>query len=120
MFIFDTAYFWETDMAKAVVGAVLLVVLVCASPAAEPSAVDVLKASGVQGGLVVHVGCGNGKLTAALRTGDSFIVHGLDADAKAAKPNIVVIVADDLGYADVLFNPRHPKEVTTPHLDLLA
>ncbi|MFZ5830822.1 MAG: sulfatase-like hydrolase/transferase [Planctomycetota bacterium] len=40
--------------------------------------------------------------------------------ASAAKPNIVVIVADDLGYADVLFNPQHPKEVTTPHLDALA
>ena len=36
------------------------------------------------------------------------------------KPNVVVIVADDLGYADVLFNPRHPAEVTTPHLDALA
>ncbi|NJM56054.1 MAG: sulfatase-like hydrolase/transferase [Verrucomicrobiae bacterium] len=32
----------------------------------------------------------------------------------------MVIVADDLGYADVLFNPRHPKEITTPHLDALA
>jgi|GEM_PF-3902472 arylsulfatase A-like enzyme len=38
----------------------------------------------------------------------------------AAKPNILVIVADDLGYADVLFNPQHPKEVSTPHLDALA
>jgi arylsulfatase A-like enzyme len=35
-------------------------------------------------------------------------------------PNIVLIVADDLGYADVLFNPQHPKEVTTPNLDQLA
>jgi arylsulfatase A-like enzyme len=35
-------------------------------------------------------------------------------------PNLVVIVADDLGYADVLFNPQHPKEVTTPNLDRLA
>jgi len=40
--------------------------------------------------------------------------------ATEKKPNIVVIVADDLGYADVLFNPQHPKEVTTPHLDSLA
>jgi arylsulfatase A-like enzyme len=40
--------------------------------------------------------------------------------AEKTKPNIVVIVADDLGYADVLFNPMHPKEVTTPHLDALA
>jgi arylsulfatase A-like enzyme len=40
--------------------------------------------------------------------------------AEAEKPNIVIIVADDLGYADVLFNPQHPKEVATPHLDSLA
>ncbi len=38
----------------------------------------------------------------------------------AEKPNIIVIVADDLGYADVLFNPQHPKEIITPHLDSLA
>ena len=38
----------------------------------------------------------------------------------AVKPNIVVIVADDLGYADVAFNPLHPKEITTPQLDALA
>jgi len=38
----------------------------------------------------------------------------------ASKPNIVVIIADDLGYADVLFNPLHPKEITTPHLAALA
>ena len=34
--------------------------------------------------------------------------------------NIVLIVADDLGYADVLFNPKHAREVNTPHLDALA
>jgi len=42
------------------------------------------------------------------------------ADTPPAKPNIVVIVADDPGYADVLFNPQHPTEGTTPHLDSLA
>ncbi len=41
---------------------------------------DILKASGVQGGLVVHIGCGDGKLTAALHANDSFLVHGLDVD----------------------------------------
>jgi arylsulfatase A-like enzyme len=51
-----------------------------------------------------------------------WIVAVLLASSSAAntKPNIIVIVADDLGYADVLFNPLHPKEVTTPHLNALA
>jgi arylsulfatase A-like enzyme len=35
-------------------------------------------------------------------------------------PNIVVILSDDQGYADLSFNPHHPKEVATPHLDALA
>lgn len=51
-----------------------------ADPASE--ARQLLTAGGVKGGLVAHVGCGDGKLTAALRANDSFLVHGLDADAK--------------------------------------
>ena len=43
---------------------------------------DILQATGVKGGLVVHVGCGDGKLTAALRVSESYIVQGLDRDAK--------------------------------------
>jgi len=39
---------------------------------------EILAESGVQGGLVVHLGCGDGKRTVALRTGDSYLVHGLD------------------------------------------
>jgi len=31
-----------------------------------------------------------------------------------------VILSDDQGYADVSFNPHHPKEVSTPHIDALA
>ncbi len=36
--------------------------------------------SGVKGGFVVHLGCGDGKLTAELKKSDAYIVHGLDAD----------------------------------------
>jgi outer membrane protein assembly factor BamB len=42
---------------------------------------QILQATGVRGGLVVHVGCGDGRLTAALHAGDAYLVHGLDADA---------------------------------------
>jgi len=42
---------------------------------------DLLRSSGVDGGLVVHVGCGDGRATAALRANDSYLVHGLDTDA---------------------------------------
>ena len=47
---------------------------------AAESAQRILQASGVTGGLVVHVGCGDGKLTAALAKDDGLLVHGLDAD----------------------------------------
>jgi len=46
---------------------------------------QILDATGVRGGLVVHIGCGDGKLTAALRANDSYIVHGLDADVRNVK-----------------------------------
>jgi outer membrane protein assembly factor BamB len=54
----------------------VLSVAVCASGGVVESA----KSSGITGGLVVHVGCGDGKVTAALRANDSFIVQGLDTD----------------------------------------
>jgi len=50
-----------------------------ATPAHEAN--RILDAAGIQGGLVVHLGCGDGRLTAALRAGDAYVVQGLDADA---------------------------------------
>ena len=55
--------------------------LLTASAVSADQAQDILDATGVQGGLVVHLGCGDGTLTAALRSNDSFFVHGLDSDA---------------------------------------
>ena len=49
---------------------------VCLGAPAE----QILATSGVEGGFVVHVGCGDGKLTAALKKSDAYLVHALDAD----------------------------------------
>jgi len=48
--------------------------------AADGRARPILDATGVKGGLVVHLGCGDGTLTAALRVSDAHVVHGLDID----------------------------------------
>ena len=40
----------------------------------------ILADTGVQGGLIVHLGCGDGGLTAALGAGQGYLVHGLEAD----------------------------------------
>ena len=48
----------------------------------EQKAAQILSKTGVKGGFVVHIGCEDGKLTAALRANDSYLVHGLDRDAK--------------------------------------
>ncbi len=44
------------------------------------TATDILDAAGVKGGLVVHLGCGDGRLTAALHASERYLVHGLDTD----------------------------------------
>jgi len=51
----------------------------------KPNANAILANSGVSGGFVVHVGCGDEQLTAALRASDAYVVHGLDTDAKAVE-----------------------------------
>jgi outer membrane protein assembly factor BamB len=44
----------------------------------KQQAQEILKQCNVAGGLIVHIGCGDGSLTAALRANDSYLVHGLD------------------------------------------
>ncbi len=41
----------------------------------------ILADTGVRGGLIVQVGCGDGRLTAALAASEAYLVQGLDADA---------------------------------------
>jgi len=51
------------------------------SAASAQDAGQILEASGVQGGLVVVIGCDRPMLLAQLRAGDSYLVHGLDRDS---------------------------------------
>ena len=69
---------WESLLALAVLAAALAA---SSETVRAESAADILKTAGSQGGLVVHLGCAGGKLTAALRASRSYLVHGLDTDA---------------------------------------
>jgi len=60
-------------------------------PATRAAAEAIINQSGVAGGVVVHIGCGDGNLTAALGREPRFLVHGLDTDAArvaAARRNV--------------------------------
>jgi len=85
-------WLWRKRLAP--VALILLLVSACPvfSAAAEGfDASSLLKAAGIQGGLVVHLGCGDGKTTASLFAGDGFLVQGLDpraANVAAARSHI--------------------------------
>ncbi|MHC4511573.1 MAG: outer membrane protein assembly factor BamB family protein [Planctomycetota bacterium] len=51
-----------------------------AGPADE--AEQIASLAGFHGGLVIHVGCGDGKLTAALQLADNCVVQGLETEPK--------------------------------------
>jgi len=105
----------------------LAAVLVCtllalpptiSAASAEDVARSVLKEAGVRGGLIVHVGCGDGRLTVALRGSNRYVVHGLDVDlANVEKArqhvrscglygpvSVDVLSGSQLPYADNLVN----------------
>ncbi len=65
------------------VAASSLLVAVSATVNAGPveTATEIIEQTGVQGGVIVHLGCGDGMLTAALRVSDRYQVHGLTRDA---------------------------------------
>src|SRR6476646_8736970 len=57
-------------------------------------------------------------MTRCLRAGLALLALVGPADAQARKPNVLIIVGDDMGYADTGF--QGCKDVPTPHLDALA
>ena len=82
-----------------------------AGPAPDPEAVAqaqrILKATGVTGGLVVHIACGDGSLTAALRAGDGYLVQGLDTSAESvAKARKYLSVCSRSSWCSVASPPR--------------
>jgi outer membrane protein assembly factor BamB len=100
---------------------VCLLAISCSSLAAAPQhqrqARQILKATGIQGGLVVHIGCGDGKLTAAFGAGDSYLVHGLDTNAKNVQ--IARKYIKSLGiYGKVSVNHLNSKQL--PYTDNLV
>ena len=64
---------------------VLGILLATTAPAALAGPADeaqqIASLAGFHGGLVIHVACGDGQLTAALRLADNCIVQGLETDA---------------------------------------
>jgi len=65
---------------------VLGILLATTGPAALAGPADeaeqIASLAGFHGGLGIHVGCGDGKLTAALRLADNCVIQGLETDAK--------------------------------------
>ena len=76
----------------------VLLLTASSAPSASPEAGDaqktaraILRETGVRGGLVVHLGCGDGRLTAAFGAGEGWLVHGLartTENLKAARAHI--------------------------------
>ncbi|MEJ2111629.1 MAG: PQQ-binding-like beta-propeller repeat protein [Acidobacteriota bacterium] len=52
----------------------------CSRGSAEDQARRILETSGIQGGFIVHLNCGDGVLTEALKYNESYIVQGLDRE----------------------------------------
>lgn len=83
-----------------------------AGPAdAETAAPGLLADAALPGGLCVHLGCGDGAMTDALRGGGRFLVHGLGADAaRVAEARRFLQARGVYGQAwvEVLAGPRLP------------
>ncbi len=59
---------------------ILLMIFSCTGERYSREAGRIIEETGVPGGLIVHLGCEDGKLTAALLVSDRYVVHGLAKD----------------------------------------
>ena len=102
--------------------AILLTLCIISATIAQPldsqrQARRILDSCGVSGGLIVHIGCGDGELTAALRAGDSYIVQGLDTEADSVERAGSSILSKGL-YGDVTVRQFDGKNL--PYIDNLV
>lgn len=82
-----------------------------AASGAEPTAQDVWRETGVRSGLIVQLGCGEGKLITSLADRDGVLVQGLDTDSAnvaAARANILSAGCAKNASADVFDGQRLP------------
>ncbi|MHC4439637.1 MAG: outer membrane protein assembly factor BamB family protein, partial [Planctomycetota bacterium] len=84
---------------------------------AQDQAEQILTATAIRGGLLVHIGCGDGKLTAALGMNEGFLVHGLDANPDNIKKAREYIRSAGL-YGRISAERRAGKNL--PYLDNLV
>ncbi|AZQ62751.1 sulfatase [Flammeovirga pectinis] len=55
-----------------------------------------------------------------LLTTNVYVIGSTPTPSKIKRPNILFILMDDLGYADVGFMPNSAKDILTPNIDKLA
>jgi outer membrane protein assembly factor BamB len=103
------------------IATILGILLATAVPAALAGPADeaqqIASLAGFHGGLVIHVGCGEGQLTAALRLADNCVVQGLETDVKRVETARAAIRALGL-YGPVSVMQWSGKEL--PYVDNLA
>lgn len=80
--------------------ALLSLLTLASAPLHADEAADILSQSGVKGGIVVHVGCGDGTITQKLRANDSYQVQGLTTDS-ASVPALRETVAAAGSYGPI-------------------
>jgi SAM-dependent methyltransferase len=66
---------------KHIVLCIVLIMFMSMLTLSAETASDIIKEAGVRGGLVVHLGCGDGTLTADLHINERYLIQGLDKDA---------------------------------------
>jgi outer membrane protein assembly factor BamB len=88
-----------------------------ASAEATEEARQIASAANFHGGLVIHIGCGDGRLTAALRLGENCTVQGFDTDPSRVEAARTAIRQRG-GYGPISVIRWNGEKL--PHVDNLA